>query len=72
MAEWIKVKEHILNNEVQGFHTSIMGPDGRETVYIGGAHKQSAEAALKAALRVSAARVLAEDVPPRTKVKKKA
>jgi expansin (peptidoglycan-binding protein) len=60
-AEWEKVRQAIRGARVSGFYLAVMSPNGDETIYSGGLYKQAPEAAAKAALRISAVRVLNED-----------
>lgn len=63
LAEWEKVRRHILAGETAGFHSMFCDSDGQETLFLGGVYKEDPEKALKATLKVSAARVLDEDEP---------
>jgi hypothetical protein len=63
-ADWKKVGEAIRHAEVTGFYLTLMGPSGKESMYIGGAYKRDPIKATSAALRMSAARMLREDIPP--------
>ena len=66
LAEWEKVRAHIVTGHVTGWSATICD-DEHETVYLGGVYQDDPAAALRAALKSSAARVLIED-PPRVKV----
>lgn len=63
LAEWDKVKAHILNGEVAGFHASFRDSEQNETTFAGGVYLDPVEAA-RVALRLSAYRTLTEDIPP--------
>jgi hypothetical protein len=64
MAEWEKVRRHIIAGGVKGFTITLLNEASRETIYAGGEYKDDPQAALKAALRMSAVRTLVEDPPP--------
>lgn len=69
LAEWDRVRSGIVAGRVCAFHVTLCDGDS-ETIYIGGAYKDDPERALRAVLRVSAARMLAEDDPlPRSKLR---
>lgn len=65
LAEWEKVRSHIAAGEINGWSITIRDGLDEETIYLGGTYKEDPQAALKAALRMSAARVLTEDDPPK-------
>lgn len=64
LAEWEKVRQAVLAGKIKSFYTQLQGEDGREAVYCGGVYKADPRAAMKAILKVSAARALMEDDPP--------
>jgi hypothetical protein len=63
MAEWEKVRRHIIAGGVTGFTITLLNDAARETIYAGGSYKDDPQAALRAALRMSAVRTLIEDPP---------
>lgn len=63
MAEWDKVRQGILVGRVEGWAATLRCADGREVVYLGGVYKTDRALASRAALKQSAARMLAEDEP---------
>lgn len=65
LSVWDEVRAHLVKGEVDRFHVTLGGPDGNETVYIGGVFKEDAEAWLRSALRMSAIRMMKEDEPPK-------
>jgi uncharacterized protein YbaA (DUF1428 family) len=64
LAEWDRVKAHIVSGKITGFHAAFRDSDMNETMFAGGVYRDPAEAA-RAALRMSAYRTLTEDKPPR-------
>lgn len=64
-TEWEKVKEHFRTTKVAGFQISVIAEDGSETIFRGGLLADDTALALKAMLRMSAARMQAEDEPLR-------
>lgn len=64
LPEWLNVKERITTEKVSGFYTVILDDQGRETIHLGGVYKQDSLRALKAGLKLSAARTLTEDSLP--------
>lgn len=65
LTEWNRVREAILAGRVTGFYATLMDDLDREALYIGGVYGEEASKAARAALRMSAARALEEDEPPR-------
>lgn len=61
--EWEKVKTAIMAGEVESFYLQLVGRDGKEAVYAGGAYRKNAESVARAALRISIARMRREDRP---------
>lgn len=68
LAELDKLRAAITSGRVTGFHAALKHVDGEETIYLGGVYRENPEDALRAALRASAARVLAEDPPVAVRV----
>jgi hypothetical protein len=64
LAEWDKVREHIIAGDIAGWAATIRNNSGRETVYLGGVFRNDSRLTLSAALRMSTARVMEEDEPP--------
>lgn len=64
LAEVDKLRSALISGKVTGFHAALEHPDGTQTVYLGGVYRNKPEAALKAAMRASAARMMAADDPP--------
>lgn len=60
-AEWKRVLEVMDGRQVTDFYVTLRSADGQESVYLGGVYKTDRSAALKAALKISAARVMVED-----------
>lgn len=60
-AEWEKVRDAICQGKVKGFYLSVLADTGKETIYVGGRYKEDPQQAARAALRISAARVMEED-----------
>lgn len=65
MTEWDKVRQKIAAGGVASWAVTLQDDLGDESIYLGGVYKEDPAAALKAALRLSAARVLTEDDPPK-------
>lgn len=61
LHEWEKVRQVILAGKITGFHTALRQGDDSETIYLGGAYKDPQEA-LRTILKVSMARMMAEEV----------
>jgi hypothetical protein len=71
LAEWETVRKHILAGNISGFQSMFCDTTtGRETIYVGGVYREDPQKALKAMLRMSAARALTEDDPPQFSVNK--
>jgi hypothetical protein len=68
-AEWEKVRQHLATRHIKGFQLTLIGNDDSETLYTGGAYKQDPLRALSATLKMSAARALADDPPPKLRHK---
>lgn len=64
MTEWETVRGEILAGRVDGFALMVRAGEGREAIFVGGALKADPTAALKAILKLSAARTQVEDEPP--------
>lgn len=62
--EWDKVRAGINAARVASFFLLVADQDGHESIFTGGAYKSQPEKAARAALRVSAARMMLEDSPP--------
>lgn len=62
-AEWEKVRQFIGTGRMKGFQLTVLDEDERETVFLGGVYKDDSQKALRASLKMSAARMLAEDEP---------
>lgn len=71
LSEWDTVRKHILAGNIGGFQSMFCDTTGRETIYVGGVYREDPQKALKALLRMSAARALAEDDPPQFTVNEK-
>jgi len=75
LAEWERVRSRIAAGRVGGFQAVFCDSEGgQEEVFLGGVYQKDVSLATRAQLRISAARVLAEDEPPKIKkgpVKKK-
>lgn len=69
LAEWERVRSHILAGGIAGFQVAFCGENTNETIFVGGTYKDNPTAALRVALKMSAARVLTEDPPPLLKNK---
>lgn len=63
LAELDKARREILRGRNVGFHTTLMGEDSSETIFLGGAYRDDPKRALGAILKTSAARAKAEDPP---------
>lgn len=63
LAIWNEVRTELLAGNVDRFLVTLGSPSGEETVYIGGVFKEDPEAALGAALKMSAIRMMEEDEP---------
>lgn len=63
MSEWEKVRQSIIAGQIEGWAATLRCADGLEVVYLGGVYKRDRALASRAALRQSAARMLAEDEP---------
>jgi hypothetical protein len=68
LAEWDRVRSHIVSGDITGFQTVFLDSDSHESIFTGGVCKDDPRAALKAALRLSMARTLSEDTPPAKRV----
>lgn len=68
LAEWEKVRAAIMTGKIDGWFAAFRDTEAQESIYMGGVYKEDPQEALKAALRVSAARTLIEDEPSRLKV----
>lgn len=66
-AEWAKVAHLLSNTKIRGFNLTLLDENGDEAIFLGGTYKADPHEAVKALLRMSAARVLAEDEPPQIK-----
>lgn len=66
LTEWDKVRQRIIAGKLSGFSIILMGDADRETVILGGVYQDDPQAAVRAALRMSAARTLAEDRAAKT------
>lgn len=64
LAEWDKVKAHIVSGNIAGFHAAFRDTEQNETVFMGGVYRDDPSAAARSALRMSAYRTLTEDTPP--------
>lgn len=64
LAEWEKVRQHILKRRITGFQTVFRDSENAEAIFFGGVYKDDPQAALAATLKLSAAKVLEEDEPP--------
>jgi hypothetical protein len=62
-AEWQKVLQAMDGEKVTDFFVTLRSADGNERVYLGGVYRSDRGAALKAAMSISAARVMTEDEP---------
>jgi hypothetical protein len=63
LVEWEKVRQQIVSGKISGFQTVFVDEKQRETIYLGGVYKNDPRAAMAAALKLSAARMLNEDAP---------
>ena len=71
LYEWERVRQHILAGRLTGFCAAVRDSSTAEVIYIGGVYRESPGMVAKAALRMSAAQMLAEDeLPPRTRSRK--
>lgn len=61
--EWDKVRTAITAGKVKSFYLQVVCRDGREAVFMGGGYKTRPDAVARAALRISMARMRAEDDP---------
>jgi hypothetical protein len=61
--EWEKVRQHFVSGKVTGFSITLRDDQGREAIYMAGHYKRSPKDAARVAMRMSAARVMAEDDP---------
>ena len=69
LAEWERVRQHIVSGEITGFQATFCDSASGETIFLGGVYKDDPAAALRAAMKLSAARTLREDVPPKFKAR---
>lgn len=69
LAEWDRVRLHILAGGITGFQAAFCDTNVSETIFLGGVYRDDPAASLRVALKMSAARVLTEDPPPRLKNK---
>lgn len=72
LAEWEKVREHIVAGSIEGWAATIRSKAGVETVYLGGVYREDSQLALSAGLRLSAARMMEEDEPPKLRSRRRA
>lgn len=63
MAEWNRVRTRLAAGTSKGFFLVMDDEDGRDSVLLGGVYKDDPQRALSAILKISAARMLAEDPP---------
>jgi hypothetical protein len=63
--QWNEVRKEIISGHIKGFQLSLIGPTGKETIYVAGKYREHPHLATRAALRMSAARAFAEDEPPK-------
>lgn len=63
LIQWEAVRQEILTGEVSGFTTVLRSSANKETFHMGGVYKASQREALKAVLKLSVARMKAEDPP---------
>lgn len=63
LAELDVVRQRVLAGDIAGWYGVLRDTDGEEVIYLGGLHKTDAAVALRSALKLSAARALAEDEP---------
>lgn len=61
LAELEVIRQHVLQGNVSGWMGTLRDAEGRDTVYLGGVYKDSAEHRLGAVLKMSAARVQLEE-----------
>jgi hypothetical protein len=66
LSELDKLRADVLTGEATGWGGSVFYADGREVVYLGGSIRHNAQDQARAMLKVSAQRVLREDVPPKS------
>lgn len=64
LAEWERVKAHIVGGKITGFHATFRDSEQTETTFAGGVYREDPAQAARAALRMSAYRTLTEDTPP--------
>lgn len=67
LAELDRVRQHVLSGNIAGFQSVFCDSQGGETIFLAGAYKHDPKQALAASLKLSAARALAEDEPPKLK-----
>lgn len=65
LAELDKLRANVLAGDIQGWGGVVKYADGREVAYLGGTFTTSSTDRARAMLKVSAARMLAEDEPLR-------
>lgn len=63
-AEWEKGRDFIRSGRVRGFNLTLMREDGTEQIVLGGVYNADPQAAVRALLKMSAARVQEDDEPP--------
>lgn len=63
LAQWEMVRELILSGRLTGFHLAVQEFDGGESIYSGGVYRTDHEAALRAVMKTSMVKMLAEDPP---------
>lgn len=64
LAEWDRVKAHIVGGKITDFHAVFRDSEMNEAVFAGGVYREDPAEAARAALRMSAYRTLTEDPPP--------
>jgi hypothetical protein len=64
LSQLDKVRQHILSGGITGFQAVFLDSKSQETIFLGGIYQESSAMALKASLKLSAARTLTEDEPP--------
>lgn len=67
LAELECARQHILSGDVSGFQAVFCDTEQQETIYLAGTYRNDPTKALKASLKLSAARALVEDEPPQLK-----
>jgi hypothetical protein len=53
LASLEDLRQHILKGEIRAFAVTLQGPEGKETVYLGGVYKRDYASALMAGLKQS-------------------